>query len=420
MIGPEKKPAANLLITNATEVVVGEPQGSDPIGRIAGGVVAIGQGIILAIGSMDEVKEKVNLDSARLIDAVGRVVAPGFVDCHTHLVFGGSRAKEYSLRLTKSVNEVRDLMLTGIPATVLATRFAELDELWRAAGMRMGRMMLAGTTTMESKSGYGLSLPVELKMLEVNRRLNQHEPMEIISTFLGAHDFPLDLDRRRYVDIVVSEMIPRVAEAKLATFCDVYCDDGYYTPAETRRILKAGLDYGLRPKIHADAYAASGGSDIAAELGAVSADHLNYTTPEQMKRLAEAGVVGVIMPALDFAVKHPRPFNARAMMDSGMTLALATDLCPACWVESMSFVIRLACRLYGLSLEQAFTAATLGAAQALDREADLGSLKPGKKADVQIWDLNCLEELAYRLDFNPVVMVIKEGKVIFDLKYMLH
>ncbi|MBF0530720.1 MAG: imidazolonepropionase [Deltaproteobacteria bacterium] len=417
MLGNNEKPKADILLTGASEIVVGEPKGSAPLGRVAGGVVALGDGIILAIGSLEEVRREVNLDSAEKMDVAGGLVAPGFVDCHTHLIFGGSRAKEYALRLTKSVAEVKAMgMLTGIPATVAATRAAGLEELWHEAGKRVTRMFAAGSTTIESKSGYGLSVADELKMLEVNRRLALDGPAEIVSTFLGAHDFPPDMDRQRYMDVLIKELIPRVAGEKLALFCDVYCDDGYYTPEETKKILRAGLDHGLQPKIHADAYAARGGAALAAEVGAVSAAHLNYATPGQMKKLAEAGVVGVIMPALDFSVKHPRPFDARAMIEQGMTLALATDLCPGCYVESLSFVIRLACRLYGLSLEQAFSAATIGAAKALDREADLGSLARGKKADIQVWDVNCLEELPYRLDFNPVVMVLKEGRVVVDLR----
>jgi imidazolonepropionase len=210
---------------------------------------------------------------------------------------------------------------------------------------------------------------------------------------------------------VIHEMTPRVAEEGLAEFCDVYCDEGYYTVEESRRILEASLQVGLKAKIHVDAYANIGGAAMAAELGAVSADHLNYTDRASMQKLAEAGVVGVVMPGLDFAVGHPRPFDARALLAEGMTLALATDLCPGCWLESMQLVMQLACRLYQFSPAEALYAATVGAARSLALGHDRGSLEPGKLADIQIWDLPTFEDVIYRLGNNAVEMVIKRGKV---------
>jgi len=206
-------------------------------------------------------------------------------------------------------------------------------------------------------------------------------------------------------------MIPRVAEAKLAEFCDVFCDEGYYTVAEARQILEAGLAAGLKPKIHADQYSAMGASELAAELGAVSADHLNYTERGAMRKLAGAGVVGVVTPALDFAVKHPRPFDARAMRDEGLTLALATDLCPAGWVASLQLVMQFACRQYALSPEEALVASTVGGARALGLN-DRGALAPGQLADLQIWDVPTFEDVIYRLGNNAVETVIKRGKVV--------
>jgi imidazolonepropionase len=410
------KPTADLLLVDAAEAVTCEPRGSDLLGRLSGGTVAIGQGRVLAVGTRREVTEAVNAESARVVDVRGMVVAPGFVDCHTHLVFGGARAREYALRLTHSAEAVRAMGIrTGIPATVAATRETRLEELTTMSLERVRRMFRSGSTTVESKSGYGLSMDGEFKQLEVNARLAQLGPARLVSTFLGAHDFPPEMHREEYVDLLVEEMIPKVAERGLAAFCDVYCDEGYYTVEQSRRVLEAGLRSGLKAKIHADAYSSIGGADLAADLGAVSADHLNHTSTEQMRKMARAGVVGVLMPALDFAVRHPRPFDARAMLDSGMSIALATDLCPACWVESMAFVMRLACRLYALSPEEAMTAATLGAARALDLDGDFGSLKPGKWADIQVWDLPCLEDLVYRLDFDPVRMVIVGGEIRVDV-----
>ena len=406
------RPKADLLITGTAEVLTCAAAPGNPIGRIAGGSVAVAGECILAVGPAAEVAAQVDATSARVLEAAGKVVAPGFVDSHTHLVFGGSRVKEYAARMTRTAAEVRDLGIpTGIIATVDMTRAQPAEALAASAAQRLGGMLRCGTTTVESKSGYGLSVADEMKMLDVNRRLQASQPVDVVSTFLGAHEFPRDVPRERYLALVIEEMIPQVAEAELAEFCDVYCDDGYYTVEESRRILEAGRAAGLKPKIHTDAYSAIGGADMAAEIGVVSADHLNYTERPTMRRLAEAGVIGVVMPALDFAVGHTRPFDARAMLDEGLPLALATDLCPACWVESMQFVIALACRLYRFSPEEALWAATAGGARALGLD-DRGTLAPGKLADIQIWNVPAFEDVIYRLGGNVVETVIKRGQIV--------
>jgi imidazolonepropionase len=294
------------------------------------------------------------------------------------------------------------------------TRRESTEELTVSALVRLKRMLAAGTTTVESKSGYGLSLEHELKQLEVNKCLQDLQPVDIISTFLGAHEFPPDVSRKRYVEEVIQEQIPAVTEKDLAAYCDVYCDQGVYNIDESRRILEAGIASGLKPKIHVDAYANIGGSSLAADLRAVSADHLNYTSREEMAILAEAGTVAVIMPALDLAVDHPRPFDARAMIDEGLTLALATDICPGCWTESMQFVMMLACRRYKLSPEEALLAATRGAAKAINLDNDRGMLEAGKLADIQIWDIPTFEDIIYRLGNNATETVIKRGRICIE------
>ncbi len=404
------KPRADLLIRGGT-VLTCVPRGADPVGRIAGGAVAIAGERILAVGLEADVLAQVDVTQASVLAASGQVIAPGFVDSHTHLVFGGSRAQEYAARMTRSAAEVRALGIpTGIQATVSLTRAAATEELVAAAADRLAGTFRAGTTTVEIKSGYGLTVAGELRMLEVGRRLGERGPVDVVNTFLGAHDFPPELPRNRYIDLVVEEMIPAVAVRGLAEFCDVYCDDGYYTVAEARRILEAGRAAGLRPKIHTDAYSDIGGALLAAELGVVSADHLNFTTPAAARALAAAGVVGVVMPALDWAVAHSRPFDARMLAAEGLTLALATDLCPACWAESMQLVVQLACRLYRFAPEEALLAATAGGAQALGLD-DRGVLAPGKLADLQVWDVPALEDVIYRLGNNAVVTVVKRGRV---------
>ena len=414
---------ADLSITNAAEIVTCVSRGTDPLGRIPGGTVAIAKGRILAVGAHEAVQADVDLTGARSIDASRGVVAPGFVDCHTHLIFGGSRVKEFALKMTRGIAEIEALGLkTGIPASIRMTRDASEEDLFAAAMDRLGRMLRCGTTTVESKSGYGIRLADEFKQLYVNRRLDQAQPIDIVSTFLGAHDFPPEIDRndprarRMYIHELTNGMIPSVADEKLAEFCDIYCDTGYYTREEAGEILAAGMDHGLPPRIHTDAYANVGGSSLAAELPAVSADHLNYTSTQEMVQLAKAGVVGVVLPALDFAVAHPDPFNARAMLDAGMTLALGTNLNPGNWTESMQFVMQLACRRHSMSPQEAMLAATRGAARAIRRQDEIGCLAPGYQADIQIWDLPTFEDIIYRLANNAVTMVIKSGEVVYEAK----
>ena len=272
-------------------------------------------------------------------------------------------------------------------------------------------MFWSGTTTVEAKSGYGLNTADELRMLEVGRLLNRAGPVDVVNTFLGAHDFPPGTPRDRYIASIIEEMIPEIAARGLAEFCDVYLDDGYYTVAESQRILAHARDAGMRLKIHTDAYSEIGGAFLAAQMGVVSADHLNYTTPQAARALASAGVVGVVMPTLDWAVAHRRPFDARMLLAEGMTLALATDLCPGCWAESMQFVMQLACRLYRFSPEEALLAATIGGARSLGL-TDRGTIAPGQLADLQIWRLPAFEDVIYRLGSNAVGRMIKRGRVV--------
>ncbi len=407
--------AADLVLANAAELVTGSENGKTLTVTSQGWLAARDERII-ALGQEGDVSPLVDREITRVIDTAGKVVAPGFIDCHTHLVFGGSRVEEYAARLTTDDPDEleRKGIKTGIAVTVGQTRNASEEELYLAAEARLNRMLAAGTTTVESKSGYGLSPESEIKILKVNKLLDRNSPVDIISTFLGAHGWPDDLPRERYIELLIKEMVPRVAELGLARFCDIWCDDGHYSAKESEMILKAGQDYGLEPKIHTDAYSYIGGSDLAAEMKMVSADHLNYTPVPAMKKMAAAGVVGVLMPALDFAVQHPRPFDYLAMKAENLPIALATNLCPGCWTESMQFVLALACRLYKMSPAEALIAATLGGAAALGLAKDYGSLTVGKYADIQVWDIPSHEHLVYRLGGNVVEKVIKKGKLVID------
>ena len=253
--------------------------------------------------------------------------------------------------------------------------------------------------------------PGEMNQLKVNKLLAERLPIEISSTFLGAHGWPPDVEKERYIDILINEMIPAAGESGLAECCNIWCDTGHDEADECRRILQAGRDNGMEPKIHAGAYSYIGGEDLAAEMGMYSADHLNYTPKSALKKLAEAKVPGVVLPGIDFTVNHPLFFDPRQMYKAGLELGMATNCCPGCWCTSMPFIISLACRQHRMSPAMALRAATFGSAKALKRDKTIGSLEAGKQADILILDIPTYEDIAYRLGQNPIETVIKKGRV---------
>jgi imidazolonepropionase len=390
------------LIAGAAEVLSCRSDASDGLDRIPGGQVLIEGDRIVAVGRLGEPAAET------VIDARGGVVMPGFVDCHTHAVFGGSRVDEYAARCA-GVPPPADAPV-GIIGTMAATNPLDARALADASRGRVREMLAHGTTTVEIKSGYGLSTAAELAMLEANRLLASELGISVVSTFLGAHAIPPDVDRSAYVE-QVCQTIPIVAERGLARFCDVYCDDGYFTLEETRRILRTGLEHRLRPKVHLDAYAHTAAAGVAAQIGAVTVDHLNHTAPEELEALAAAGVIAVAMPLLDFTVAHERPTVARALAQRGLRVAIATDCCPGCYATSMQLAIQHACRTGGLSVAAAIRAATLDAAAASGCEEEAGSLEPGKRADVLVLDTDRFEDLAYRIGHNAVRLTICGGVV---------
>ena len=381
---------------------------------IPNGVVASRNGRIVFVGPEAAFDAAVQATpDAVFVDGGGGTVLPGFVDPHTHLVFAGDRREELRRRLAGATYAEIAAAGGGILSTVRATREASEDALVESARTRLAEMLQCGTTTAEAKSGYGLETATELKMLRAIRRLGGEQPIDLAATFLGAHEIPLEYRDRRvaYIDLVTREMIPAVVADRLAEWCDVFCEAGVYTPEESRVILDAASKAGLRLRIHADELAASGGSDVAAEVGARSADHLLFVRPESAERMARAGVVATLLPAAAFYLKLGRFAPARMLIERGVAVALATDLNPGGgFTPSMPFVVTLACFAMGMTLEEALVAATLNAAYAIGRDADVGSLEPGKLMDAVIVDGEAVDLI--RVGAPAIAAVIKKGRVV--------
>jgi imidazolonepropionase len=338
---------------------------------------------------------------------------PGFVDAHTHVVFAGDRRAELHARLAGATYAEIAAAGDGILSTVRATRAASEDELAEATTSRLVEMLACGTTTCEAKSGYGLDTATELRMLQVIDRLNREQPVELIPTFMGAHAVPPEYRGRReaYVALVIDEMLPRAAP--LARWCDVFCDSGFFTPAESIAILEAGRRAGLQARIHADELAASGGAEAAAAIGARSADHLVHVTAAGIDALARAGVVATLLPAASFFLKLGRFAPAREMIRAGVAVALATDVNPGGgFSPSVPFAMSLACFAMGLTFEEALTAATLNGAYAVDRHETTGSLEPGKSFDAVLVDGPAVNLL--RVNAPPIAAVFKRGQVAYQ------
>ena len=371
--------------------------------------VRIEAGVITAVGT----GEPPQAPGAARLDAGGRLVTPGLVDAHTHLIFGGWRQHELGLKLRGTPYLEILAQGGGILSTVRATRSASQAELEAKGRRALDEMLRLGTTTCEAKSGYGLDTETELKQLRAIRALNGSHPVDLVPTFLGAHAVPEEYREARagYVRMVCEEMIPAAAGEGLAKFCDVFCETGVFSAGETRTILEAGLRHGLRPKIHADEIDAIGGSQLAREVGAVSCEHLIACPPEGIAAMAAAGTVACLLPATSFylgAAYAP----ARAMVDAGVPVALATDFNPgSCPCLNMQLVMSLGCLKYRLTPEEVLTAVTLNGAAAAGLADTVGSLEPGKLGDLVIWEAEDLDYLCYRLGSNLARTVVKRGAV---------
>ncbi len=366
--------------------------------------IYIENGLIADIGKEREADE--------IIDAGNKFVMPGFVDCHTHTVFAGYRDFEVEWKIEGlSYQEIAEKG-GGISYTVEETRRASKERLKKEAMQRIKEMIAHGTTTLEIKSGYGLDKNSEIKMLEVIEELNRKMPIDIIPTFL-AHAIPHDADAEEFTQEIVEEMIPEIGKRKLAKFCDVFCEKGYFSVEQSKKILMEAKKYGMLPKIHADEFTCMGCSRLAAEIKAASADHLLMTGEEEMRLLASAGVVATLLPATPFVLDEGYP-DARSMIDNGVIVALATDMNPNCYTLNMQFVVQLACYKMRMKPLEALRAATLNAAKALKMDDSVGSIEAGKKADLLIMNVPSHTFIPYKIGVNLVEKVIKEGKTIYS------
>jgi imidazolonepropionase len=411
---------ADLIIKNAAELLTlslsfKEDSG---LGILREGAVTIKGGKILWIGKVDQLSKAVSLSpKGQEIDATGKVVMPGLIDSHTHLIFAGSREHEFEQRIQGlSYLEIAERG-GGILSTVEATRKASFDKLFFFGKKRLDRMLSKGVTTVEAKSGYGLSLQDELKILKVMKALQADHPIDIVSTFLGAHTVPKEQrdDRMRYIDLLIEEMIPKVAEEGLAEFCDVFCEEKAFSLEESRKILEAGKRYGLRPKIHADQLSPGGGAELAAEVKASSADHLEYVSQRGIERMAGTGVIAVLLPGASFFLSMKKLPPVREMIEKGVAVSLATDLNPgSSMTESLPLMMTMGCTMYKMMPGEVIKATTIHAAKSMGREAEIGSLDIGKQADIVILDIPNYTYLPYHFGVDHVEIVIKKGKVVFS------
>jgi imidazolonepropionase len=379
---------------------------------VADGAIACDGARILVAGSTSDVRAAVTVTaSTRVVDGRGRSLVPGFVDGHTHVVFAGDRRDELRRRLGGATYAEIAAAGGGILSTVRATRAASEDDLTAATRHRLGEMLAAGTTTAEAKSGYGLETDAELRMLRVIARLSKEQPVELAATFMGAHEVPPEFRGRQadYVRLIIDEMIPKVAP--LAEWCDVFCDRGFFTPEESRSILEAGARAGLKPRIHADELAASGGSQVAEVVRARSADHLVFADASAISALARGGVVATLLPCAAFFLKLGRFAPARELIAAGVPVAVATDVNPGGgFSPSLPFAMTLACFAMGLTFEEALAAVTINAAFGLDRHERIGSLEVGKQMDAVLIDGPAINLL--RINASPIRGVIKCGELV--------
>ncbi|KPJ60429.1 MAG: hypothetical protein AMJ46_06675 [Latescibacteria bacterium DG_63] len=410
---------AQVLIRDARQLItcagggVRTGAGMETLGIVENGSVLIDGERIEAVGPTEKVERALSSSSVEIIDAKGMVVTPGFVDPHTHLVYAGSREEEFALRLQgMSYSEITKRG-GGIMSTVRATREASEEHLTEIGMKRLGRLLSYGTTTVEVKSGYGLDIDSELKQLRVAKRLGDSQPVDVASTFLGAHAIPPNQSPGQYTRTIIENMLPEVSRTGLAQFCDVFCEEGFFGYEASKEILTEAAVLGFKLKVHADELSSSRGSELAGELRAVSADHVVYPSDAGIASMLEGGVVAVLLPGTVFMLGLAERPPARKLIASGVPVALATDHNPGtCTVESMQIIMGLAVLLLGMSPAETLVASTLNAAYAIDRGDEIGSLEAGKLADLLVFDVPTYEGLLYDFTTNHLEYVLKRGKVV--------
>jgi len=380
---------------------------------IRDGGMLIRDGKIDIVGSSAEIEK--NATDCEIVDAGGRVVLPGFVDAHAHPVFAGNRLDDFERRAKGETYEQIAAAGGGIWSTVEKTRAASEADLLNQATRHANWFLKGGTTTVEAKSGYGLTVEDEVKILRVIRRLNEETSIEFVPTFLGAHAVPREWRQSEYVDLVINEMLPRVAAEKLAEFCDVFCEHGYFDVEQSRRILAAGKKLGLKLRMHADQLTNSGGAKLAGELNATTADHLEQTEEEGIAAMRSAGVQPVLLPGSVYALGSKRYPRAREMIEAGLAVVIATDFNPGSSpTTSMPMILSLACTHMKMSPAEAITTSTINAAYSLNRGDKIGSLEPGKLANFSIFDCEDYRELAYWFGFPQTHSVYVRGERVVD------
>lgn len=401
-----------LLIENAKQTVFFE-QGQ--LRTIDNGAVACSDGKIIWFGLMESLPKE--LEPAEKLDAGGCVILPGLIDSHTHTIFAGSREDEFELKIKGATYQEIASQGGGIKSTMRATRKATKEELLAVGKKRLADATAFGITTLEIKSGYGLSFDDEIKMLEVIQELRTQSPLDIAATFLGAHTLPPEFsdNRRGYIDLICKKMIPHIAQNKLAEFCDAFCETHVFTIEETRIIFETAKKYGLKLKLHADQLTNTGGAELCAELGAVSADHLENISERGIEALARSNTVACLLPGCSFFLKMQYP-PARKMIEAGIPVALATDFNPgSCMTQNLQMIMSIACTQMRMTPAEVIKAVTVNAARALGR-SDIGNIQTGMKADLALLEAPNYAFIPYNFAQNHIRYTIKNGQIIFEAK----
>jgi imidazolonepropionase len=420
-----KKLEPDIIIVNANQVITmdsnyGVPRIADQmlkLGILIDAAIAIQDDKIVYIGKYSNLHSKCSIhENTVIVDASDQIVIPGFIDPHTHIIFDGTREEELEMKLTGKT--YLDILESGggILKTVRATRNASLEKLVQNGKKILDNMLKYGTTTVEVKSGYGLDVENELKLLRAAKKLDDEHPIDIVPTFLGAHAVPPEYEGRTddYVDLIINEMIPKITEEHLAEFCDVFCEKGIFSIKQTRRILEAARTFGLTPQIHVDEIEDTNGALLAAELKAIQAGHLLKSNDKGLKAMAEEKVIATLLPATPFCLMLKNYAPARKIINYRIPIAIATDLNPNAWTESMQMIITLACYNMKLTPAEALTAGTMNAACAVNRQHHVGSIEIGKQADIVILDIPNFKFLPYKFGVNLVSKVIKRGIIVVD------